>query len=99
METYMKIVDYGELVERKWTANDGTEKTISSVELQLTNGIDTLVAEATDDLARTICAELAKDTLYKNKMYRCRLVFAVRKSKNKELLFNSIRLADIRTLV
>lgn len=98
METFMKIISCGELVERKWTASDGTEKTITSVEVQLTNGIDTLVAEANDDLARTICAEMARDTFYKNKLYRCRLVFAVRKSKDKGLMFNSIRLYDIKTL-
>lgn len=92
MENYFKIAEVGQLVEREWTPENGQKKTIASVEITLTNGIDVLVAEATDDLARNIVSMVEKKELDTTALWNVGLKFAVRKSKDKGIAFNSIRI-------
>lgn len=95
MESYFKITEVGQLVERDWTPENGQKKTIASVEVTLTNGIDVLVAEANDDLARNIASMVEKKELDTTALWNVRLKFAVRKSKDKGIAFNSIRIFDM----
>lgn len=95
MENYFKITEVGQLVERDWTPENGQKKTIASVEVTLTNGIDVLVAEANDDLARNIASMVEKKELDTTALWNVRLKFAVRKSKDKGIAFNSIRIFDM----
>lgn len=95
MENYFKISEVGQLVERDWTPENGQKKTIASVEVTLTNGIDVLVAEANDDLARNIASMVEKKELDITALWNVRLKFAVRKSKDKGIAFNSIRIFDM----
>lgn len=95
MENYFKISEVGQLVERDWTPENGQKKTIASVEVTLTNGIDVLVAEANDDLARNIASMVEKKELDTTALWNVRLKFAVRKSKDKGIAFNSIRIFDM----
>lgn len=95
MENYFKISEVSQLVERDWTPENGQKKTIASVEVVLTNGIDVLVAEANDDLARNIASMVEKKELDTTALWNVRLKFAVRKSKDKGILFNSIRIFDM----
>lgn len=95
MENYFKISEVGQLVERDWTPENGQKKTIASVEVTLTNGMDVLVAEANDDLARNIASMVEKKELDTTALWYVRLKFAVRKSKDKGIAFNSIRIFDM----
>lgn len=94
METFCRVVDCGQLVEREWTPEGGQTKTIASVELTISNGIDEMRVEATDDLARKI----AKDGLDANGLYCARVKMQTRKSKDKGIVFNSLRLLDLNQL-
>lgn len=95
MENYFKIQDVGQLVTTEWTPGNGPAKTIASVEVTLTNGVDVLVAEANDDLARDICKRVEEKKFDTTALYYVRLKFAVRKSKTKDIKFNSIRITDM----
>lgn len=98
MENYFKVQDVGQLVTNEWTPENGPSKTIASVEVTLTNGIDVLVAEANDDLARGICKLVEEKKFDTTALYYVRLKFAVRKSKTKDMKFNSIRITDMVAL-
>lgn len=57
MEKIMIVLNKGTLQERKWTTSQGEQRTISTIELELSDGFDTVVAEATDALAAKIAAK------------------------------------------
>lgn len=94
METFARITDVGTLSEREWKNDKGETRTIASIEITLSNGLDELRAEVTDDLARSI----AKNGLDENGLYCVRLKFQVRESKEKKIKFNSIRVLDLQQL-
>lgn len=56
MEKIMMVLNKGTLQERKWTTPQGDQRTITTIELELSDGFDTVVAEATDALAAKIAA-------------------------------------------
>ena len=65
MDKRVKIVSQSELRTNNWTNSKGENVVISSVELVLTDGIDTFTAEVTDQQALAINNEpLALDALY-----------------------------------
>lgn len=106
MEKNVKVKHQGALNQRNWT-NPRTGETIliSSVELLLSDGIDTFVAEVTDQQAISINQE----PLDQNKLYgvQCRLEVSKGKSQNngiqnqsasEERLFNRIRITKIQAV-
>lgn len=94
MELYVRVTEKGELVERDWTNESGEVRNIASLELTLSNGLDEIRAECNDDLARNI----AKNGLPADGLFRVRLKFVVRSSKEKKIKFNSVRILDIQQL-
>lgn len=98
METFVRVTDLGELVEREWKNEKGEARTIASLELTLSNGLDEIRAEANDDLARNIAKAKEKNEFDMEGFYRVRLKFAIRESKEKKIKFNSIRVLDMQQL-
>mgnify|MGYP003424999938 FL=1 len=94
METLCRVVDCGQLVEREWAPEGGESRSIASVEVTISNGIDEMRVEATDELARKI----AKDGLDENGLYCARIRMQTRKSKDKGIVFNSLRLLELKQL-
>ena len=71
MEKLVRVKSQGPLQQRNWTKQNGENVVISSVELTMTDGIDTFVGEVTDQQAIAI----NQQPLDLNRMYgvRCRL--------------------------
>ena len=95
MEKLVRIKSQGALQQRNWTKQNGETVVISSVELTMTDGIDTFVGEVTDQKAIAI----SQQPLDQNRMYgvRCKLEVREWKSeKSGELLHaNSIKVINI----
>lgn len=95
MEKLVRIKSQGALQQRNWTKQNGETVVISSVELTMTDGIDTFIGELTDQQAIAI----SKQPLDLNRMYgvRCRLDVREWKSQqNGETQHaNSIRIVTI----
>lgn len=98
MENFFRVVSIGVLVERTWKPENGDERTIASAEVTLADGLDTIVAEANDDLARNLVKQKDEETFNYEGLYRVRLRFKVAESKEKNLKFNNIRLLEISQL-
>lgn len=94
MEFFARVINQGQLVERTWTNEKGENKVIASIEVTLSTGLDSIVVEANDDLARSI----ANGKLPIDGFFCCRVKAAVRESKEKKIKFNSLRLIDIQQL-
>lgn len=94
MEFFARVINQGELIERPWTNERGEKKVIASIEVTLSNGLDLMVVEANDDLARSI----ANGKLPIDGLFRCRVKATVRESKEKKIKFNSLRLLDVAQL-
>lgn len=54
MEKIMKVVSQGQYVEREWENQNHEKKLLCTVELQLTDGNDSLIAEANGDTAKLL---------------------------------------------
>lgn len=78
------------LQERQIPLQDGSTKTLKIVELVLTDGIDTFVAEAFDDLADSI----DKKALGKNCLYGVSVKMQTRLSSDGRV-FNSLKITSI----
>lgn len=95
MEKLVRVINQGELVTRNWQNSQGETKVIKSVELTLSDGIDTFVAEANDSLAESINTQpLDQDGLY---AARCRIL--VREWENKDhvkVRSTSVKLINIQ---
>lgn len=95
MESYLRIVALGQLIEKDWTPEGGQTRTIASIIVTLTNGVDTFVAEANDDLARDLNKKLETKTLDTRNFWRVRLRFKISKSKDKGIVFNNIKIIEM----
>ena len=95
MEKLVRIKSQGALQQRNWTKQNGETVVISSVELTMTDGIDTFIGELTDQQAIAI----SKQPLDLNRMYgvRCRLDVREWKSQQSGEIqhANSIRIVTI----
>ena len=95
MEKLVRIKSQGALQQRNWTKQNGETVVISSVELTMTDGIDTFIGELTDQQAIAI----SKQPLDLNRMYgvRCRLDVREWKSQQNGVTqhANSIRIVTI----
>lgn len=60
MEKVVRVKAQSPLKVNNWTSPSGETKIIKIVELQLTDGVDTFVAEANDDLAEQLNNEPLK---------------------------------------
>lgn len=98
MENYFRVTEIGDLVENQWTPKGGETKNIASAEVTLTNGLDTIVVEAGDDLARNLVKARDEKLFDFDGFYQVRLRFKVVTSKEKKLKFNNIRLWEINQL-
>jgi hypothetical protein len=55
MEKLVRVISQGAPQSRQWTnPNTGEMKTITSVEVEMTDGLDRFIAEASDDLANQL---------------------------------------------
>lgn len=54
MEKIMKVISQGQYQEREWENRNHEVKMISTVEVQLTDGNDALIAEANGDTAKML---------------------------------------------
>jgi hypothetical protein len=94
MEKIIIVTAQGALQEHKY---DNGQKSFKKVEVECTDGKDSFICEAVDDLADTI----SKEPLSKGHVYAVDVKLAVRTSKDregKERRFNSLRLASIYRL-
>ena len=98
MENYFRVVEIGELTERQWKPENGQERTIAGVEVTLTDGLDSFVAEANDDMARNLVKQKEDNTFNFDGLYRVRVRMKVTASKDKGLKFNNLRITDMAQL-
>ena len=95
MEKLVRIKSQGALQQRNWTKQNGETVVISSVELTMTDGIDTFVGEVTDQQAIAI----NQQPLDLNRMYGVRCRLDVREWKSQQSgetqHANSIRIVTI----
>jgi single-stranded DNA-binding protein len=95
MEKLVRIKSQGALQQRNWTKQNGETVVISSVELTMTDGIDTFIGELTDQQAIAI----SKQPLDLNRMYGVRCRLDVREWKSQQSgetqHTNSIRIVTI----
>lgn len=91
MEKVVIVTGQGALEERPY---DNGNKTLKKVEVECSDGKDSFVCEAIDDLAERI----SKDVLSKGHGYAVDIRLSVRTSKDKdgkERKFNTLRLLSI----
>ena len=91
MELIVTVTGVKPMVEREFTKQDGTKAVIKSKEIQLSTGLDQLVAEANDALAE----QLERFQPSANTMYAAQLALTVQESRKADQggrLFTSIRL-------
>ena len=95
MEKLVRVKSQGPLQQRNWTKQTGENVVISSVELTMTDGIDTFVGEVTDQQAIAI----NQQPLDLNRMYGVRCRLDVREWKSQQSgetqHANSIRVVTI----
>lgn len=95
MENYFRVVEIGVLTERQWKPENGQERTIAGVEVTLTDGLDTFVAEANDDMARNLVKQKEDNSFNFDGLYRVRVRMKVTANKDKGLKFNNLRITDM----
>ncbi len=94
MEKLVRVMDQRPMVKRDWTNGQGETITLKSVEIVMTDGNDTFVAEATDQMAET----LSDKPLDKGLMYGVRLKMSIRSWENKDhvqVMANNVKLISI----
>ncbi len=94
MEKLVRVTDQRPMVKRDWTNGQGENITLKSVEVVMTDGNDTFVAEATDQMAET----LSDKPLDKGMMYGIRLKMSIRSWENKDhvqVMANNVKLLSI----
>ncbi len=94
MEKLVRVMDQRPMVKRDWTNAQGENITLKSVEIVMTDGNDTFVAEATDQMAET----LSDKPLDKGLMYGVRLKMSIRTWENKDhvqVMANNVKLISI----
>ena len=91
----IRIVSQQALVERDWTNQQGENITIATKELEFSDGIDSFVAEATDQMARN----LEKDPIADGTVVNLQVTMSIRSWKSKdtgrENRANSIRIQSL----
>ena len=76
----IRLVSQKPMRETEWTTPNGEKKVIASKELEFSDGIDTFVAEATDQLARN----LDKSPIPDGTVVNLQCTLSVRNCKAKE---------------
>lgn len=93
MEIISEVKSKSALQTREWQTQEGEKRTISFIEVVLSNGLDSIVAEATDRLAAII-----SNSDVVGKTFVVQLVFSVRSWKNKEgreVKANSVKIVNM----
>lgn len=98
MEKFFRVTAIGDLAERSWTPENGETRNIASTEVTLSDGLDTLVAEANDDMARNLVKMRDEGKFNWDGLYRVRIKMKVVTSKDKGLKFNNIKILDMMQL-
>lgn len=98
MEKFFRVTAIGDLSERSWTPENGETRNIASAEVTLSDGLDTVVAEANDDMARNLVKMRDEDKFNWDGLYRVRIKMKVVTSKDKGLKFNNIKILDMSQL-
>lgn len=95
METLVKVLRKGQMQTRDWTSPSGENVIINSVELKVSNGIDTFICEATDKLAQQLDKTAFQEGQFA--MVNCSLSVRSWKSQSsgRDVESNSIRLNKI----
>lgn len=89
-----KLLEQGPLRQNNWTNSQGQQIVISSVELKMTDGINTFYGEVSDQMAINI----DQNKLLVGATYSIQYVISVRKWENKEhveMHANSFRIQRI----
>lgn len=97
MEKIVRVLNQLPMCSREWTPENGDKKLIKSVDVVMTDGIDTFTAEATDDKAEV----LNNNPLDDDTIYAVQLRMSVRTWKNRDgvdVRSNSIRIINIKAL-
>ena len=91
----IKLVSQGALTEKEWTNAQGEKVMLASKQMQFNDGIDSFVAEATDQMARN----LEKNPLADGTAVNLQLQMTVRKWKSEktgqDMKATSIRILKI----
>lgn len=98
MEKFFRVTAIGDLATREWKPDNGETRNIASAEVTLSDGLDTLVAEANDDMARNLVKQRDEDKFNWDGLYRVRIKMKVVTSKDKGLKFNNIKILDMSQL-
>lgn len=98
MEKFFRVTAIGDLSVRTWTPENGDTRNIASAEVTLSDGLDTLVAEANDDMARNLVKQRDEGEFQFEGLYRVRIKMKVLTSKDKGLKFNNIKILDMQQL-
>lgn len=98
MEKFFRVTAIGDLATRTWTPENGETRNIASAEVTLSDGLDTLVAEANDDMARNLVKMRDEGEFQFDGLYRVRIKMKVLTSKDKGLKFNNIKILDMQQL-
>lgn len=98
MEKFFRVTEIGDLSERSWKPENGEARNIASAEITLSDGLDTLIAEANDDLARNLVKSRDEKKFNWDRLYRARIKMKVVTSKDKGLKFNNIKLFELSQL-
>lgn len=93
MEIISEVKSKSALQTREWQTQEGEKRTLSFIEVVLSNGLDSIVAEATEYLA----AIISKNDVV-GKTFVVQLVFSVRIWRNKEgreVKANSVKIVNM----
>lgn len=97
MECIVSITAQSPLQEKTWTNQNGEAKKLHIVTLTMTDGIDTMLADAMDDLADTLVKNPAKTgMLYK---VVCQMNVRTWNGEKGERQSNSIRLLRMNPVI
>lgn len=98
MDLLVRVLSQGPLEEFDVKRQDGSKKTSKSVTVKMTDGYDTIVGQAYDDLADS----LEKHKLDTNRMYKVQAKISVSEWTSSQtgalMQKNSIRINSIETI-
>lgn len=97
MEKVVSVISKSALQSREWTTTEGEKRTLQFIEVEMSDGIDSFMAEATDRLAARIATADIE-----GKSVACQCQIALRKWQSKEtgreMYANSVKLVSMTGL-
>lgn len=97
MEKVVNVISKSALQSREWTTTEGEKKSLQFIEVEMSDGIDSFMAEATDRLAARISTA---DVVGKSVACQCQI--SLRKWQSKEtgktMYANSVKIVSMTGL-